>query len=230
MAEKKNISLKKFNIKKFTKIKNFSCVISASRRSGKSELIKHIINENDFNNLFDYIVIFCSTYDTMEEYQNIIKGDLFFYEYNENVIDNLILLSEKYKKKNKEKSFLIIFDDMITDVNKLNKNIISLFTKGRHYNISIIFSTQKLSSLSTSIRNNCDFFIFGLNKNNKEVFFIIDEYLLGLANEEERKNIDDKIFYRELVNKYTIDYNFIILDYTNNKTNDFLKTCYYYKS
>lgn len=227
--EDKKILLKKFNINMFKKIKNFSCVISASRRSGKSELIKHIIKENKFNDIFDHIVVFCSTYDTMEKYQEIIKGDLFFTEYDENIINNMMMLSEKYKKKNKEKYYLIIFDDMINDVSKLNNNIISLFSKGRHYNFSVIFSTQKLSALSTCIRNNCDFFLFGLNKNNKEVMFILEEYLNGLANDKERDNIDEKKFYRTIVDKYTIDYNFIIIDYTNNKTNDFYKTCFYYK-
>lgn len=63
-----------------------------------------------------------------------------------------------------KKNFFIIFDDFIENPEvqidgKGDKLINKLFAMGRHFGISVFISSQKLTSVNTMIRSNCDFII-----------------------------------------------------------------------
>ena len=55
-------------------------------------------------------------------------------------IDGILKHCKDMKKRNGEYSLMVIFDDI--DVTKRNDKVAELFTQGRHYNISVIVSSQ----------------------------------------------------------------------------------------
>ena len=62
----------------------------------------------------------------------------------------------------KENKTLIVFDDMIADINnkKLNSIVTELFIRGRKLNISLIFITQSYFKIPKDVTNNStNFFI-----------------------------------------------------------------------
>ena len=62
----------------------------------------------------------------------------------------------------KERKILIVFDDMIADINnkKLNPVVTELFIRGRKLNISIVFITQSYFKVPKDVRlNSTHFFI-----------------------------------------------------------------------
>ena len=63
----------------------------------------------------------------------------------------------------KKRKILIIFDDMVADMinnNKLNPIVTELFIRGRKFNISIVFITQRYFKVPKDVRlNSTHFFI-----------------------------------------------------------------------
>jgi len=114
----------------------FSCLISGPSQSGKTEIIKNIINSNEIlmKKKFDVIFYFYKTYQ--ESYDSILNNKVIFF-LNSIITneDSLINLIDNYKKNN----ILFVFDDLQNEIES-NKDF---FTKIwtiyiHHYNISCI--------------------------------------------------------------------------------------------
>ena len=112
------------------------------------------------------------------------KDDEFYFDhYNESALFNIINTQKKiieYQKKNnhhKLYSIMIVIDDFADDASfsRNSKLLHSLYTRGRHSNISCITSTQKFNSLSPIIRVNAsDLYIFRL-RNYSDLQAFLDE-------------------------------------------------------
>ena len=78
-------------------------------------------------------------------------------------INKILEHQKKSKDSNNPKQCLIILDDTIgqkLDIS-FKTNLDLLFSRGRHYNISIIFISQYIKNyISTTIRNNIDYLLF----------------------------------------------------------------------
>ena len=88
-----------------------------------------------------------------------------------------IIEHQKTKKSNKLFSILIIVDDFADDpsFSRNSKLLHSLFTRGRHNQISTVVSTQKIAALSPTIRvNACSLYVFRL-RNYQDLSSFLDE-------------------------------------------------------
>ena len=111
------------------------------------------------------------------------KETCFFEEFNaqdmEKVIDTQHKVIEYQKKNNMKKLFgiLCILDDISDDprVSRHNKLLNSLYVRGRHNNISIITSVQKVSAVPPIIRVNATHLFFFKVRNYKEIEILQDE-------------------------------------------------------
>ena len=123
---------------------------------------------------------------------NTKEEQCYFEEYNSNDLKNIIDTQHKIiefmkSKKDVKNLFqiLVVIDDMV-DSPKLCRNsqlLNSLYIRGRHNQISIITSVQKLRSLSTIIRvNTTEIYIYRL-RNYKEIESLIEE-LSALYNKK----------------------------------------------
>ena len=69
-------------------------------------------------------------------------------------MDDIYKNIEKYNP-NKKRKILIVFNDMVADMlsnKKLNPVVTELFTRGRKFNISLVFITQSYFPFLKNIR------------------------------------------------------------------------------
>ena len=108
---------------------------------------------------------------------------LYYDHYDQEALQNIIDTQRKireYQKKQKIQKeifqILIVVDDFADDpvFSRNNKLLHSLFTRGRHSQISTIVSTQKFASISPLIRVNAsELYVFELrNYQDLETFLI----------------------------------------------------------
>ena len=83
--------------------------------------------------------------------------------FNETSINKIIKYQEKVKSKGKQ--CLIIIDDSISCVDKHFQSLINkLFSKGRHWNISIVLINQYIKhAISPIVRSNIDYLLYSVN-------------------------------------------------------------------
>ena len=118
-----------------------------------------------------------------------------------------------FQRQLSSKQCLIILDDTIgakIDAS-FKTNLDLLFSRGRHYNISIIFISQYIKNyISTTIRNNIDYLLFSVN--NYNVIKIIYDLVVYDGS------IKDFI---KFVNEKTKNYTFLIYNNLNYSDNNF---------
>jgi hypothetical protein len=160
--------------------KNWSGIIIAKRRSGKTVLLKHICSE--IKDWYSKVYLFSATkefqtdaYDFIEP-KNIING------FNESMVLDIwnkqkekfkTLISAGYAKEDIP-CIMFCFDDIITDPTvRNNKTLMELYVQGRHSNCCCIVLSQYFCALSPMIRNNCDLAIcFKLIPENDQKQFV----------------------------------------------------------
>lgn len=143
------------------------CSVVARTNSGKSVIIVSLIA--------DYYVpleifrprdifYFSPSIHLDDNYKKLPEGVNKYEEYDEGFILNLMAEMKEKKRNHKNievPQILLVFDDMISETNEngrgafTNNSVLSkLFTRGRHFNINTIITSQKYTSLPRTIRVN----------------------------------------------------------------------------
>lgn len=199
-------------------IVNKTTTLTAKRGSGKSVLLKYLVDSCKHE--FYKIYVICPTECVNRFYSDMVEENCIFENWNEQWAEELIKkMSEQNKNKKKEdkKNILIILDDVCSDTNFHQSNALKkLYARGRHINISVIITCQYLNSLPPICRNNCDWLIAG-QMNLQSTSLLCDEYLSG--------DLDRKEFGK-LYQRATKDYGFLIINNTSIKDNDDLNQIY----
>ena len=195
----KPIKLKEYEVKQSkyniaSKLPIRSIILGPSG-SGKSILLQNMILDI-YKNCFSRVFIFSPSinvdYQTWEPVKKYLdrevndgdKDDIFYFDhYDEEglfkIIDTQRKIIEYQKKHNHNKLFsiLIVVDDFADAplVSRNNKLLHSLFTRGRHSQISTVVATQKFNALSPIIRVNAsDLYVFRL-RNYSDLQAFLDE-------------------------------------------------------
>ena len=87
---------------------------------------------------------------------------------------NDIVKNQKAKPKEEREPVLIVLDDCL-DYLKKSKKLNSLPSYSRHYNISIIITTQIYNALPMGLRKNCSAYLIARIYNNKDLQNIEEE-------------------------------------------------------
>ena len=194
----KPIKLKEYEVKqsKYNVVSKLPmrAVILGLSGSGKSILLQNFILDI-YHKCFSRIYIFSPStnvdYQTWQPVKDMITKEItnnddeqfYFDHYDEEALLNIINTQRKiieYQKKhnhNKLFSILIVVDDFADDVkfSRNSKLLHSLFTRGRHSQISTIVATQKFNALSPIIRVNAsDLYVFRL-RNYGDLQAFLDE-------------------------------------------------------
>jgi len=132
-------------------------IIVAKKFSGKTNLILDLINPDEFENVFIITgTAHIGRLDSLVESEDNVLNS---------ISDEFITRLEEYQVENDKPPCLMIFDDFIgtgTDPKKLRK-INKLASTGRHFNISVVFSSQDLTSIPIMMRRNAEYMFFGNN-------------------------------------------------------------------
>jgi len=194
----KPIKLKEYEVKqsKYDVVSKLPlrAIILGPSGSGKSILLQNMILDL-YDKCFKRIYVFSPSinvdYQTWEPVKKMIEKEItnnddeqfYFDHYDEEALFNIINTQRKiieYQKKhnhNKLFSILIVVDDFADDVkfSRNSKLLHSLFTRGRHSQISTVVATQKFNALSPIIRVNAsDLYVFRL-RNYSDLQAFLDE-------------------------------------------------------
>ena len=130
-------------------------LINGRQGSGKSWLLSYIMREAYVKNEFDYGIVFSNT--LFEGTFQYIPKKYRYDDFDEDKVKSLMALQ---KKHNNKRAF-IIFDDCLDDENQWNNQTIKkLTTQLRHYNISMIITTQYPHMIPPRIRANAMYSMF----------------------------------------------------------------------
>lgn len=193
---------------------NKMTLLFAKRNSGKSVLLKHLVEEE--KDQFNKVFVICPTEPINHFYvdSGITSKEFVFHEYSEKFIEKLM---EKLAKENEGKpkeahmKVLLILDDCIADVKfHTSPTLKQLFARGRHLSISAVLTSQNLKSISPLQRNNSDFILCG-QINNHSFDILCEEFLSGDISKP-----DFKKWYQEA----TKDYGFAIINNNSVKSMD----------
>ena len=148
--------------------------IISKRNSGKSVLIKYLVNKE--KKLFDRIFIISPSEQINSFYESLTPSKFIFDNFNESWCNNIIKKMTDSMLKKENFHILIIFDDCLCDSNIRNSESLRIiFTRGRHINISIITSLQYIHQLLPVCRTNADF-VFAGNSTRNSIELLEQDY------------------------------------------------------
>ena len=204
----------------------FKMLIIGPSGSGKTNTLLHLINNlHPIDKIYLYAIFVYQLHGPKYEYlinkreQAGIKNlndPHAFIEYSDDMED--VLDDTNNYNKNRDKKVLIVFDDMIADIeyNKIFKRIIKeLFYRARKINVSILFITQSYFRALKDARLNSTHYITMKINNKKE---------LKRIAEEKSGHLDYKDFLK-MYNYCTQEpYSFMTIDARPTATIPFKKT------
>ena len=145
---------------------NFIMLIHAPPRSGKSVLIMNLIYNDAFKlkKIFNKIVFLSPTLEADKTLRHLYDDEdiIKIYDYNElENIDGIIdgIVDDQKENKGKE-SVLLVLDDCVGLLGNTSKNLNRLCTRYRHFNVSMIITSQNYKSFGVLMRNCASHWIF----------------------------------------------------------------------
>ena len=157
----------------------FSGILYGQRRTGKSTWLVWFLW--CMQGRFDHVVCFSATNFT-GTYTRVMNPKLCYNSYDEEVLASVL----RIQAANPEKRVMVILDDVLDQENLLRKSqaLKSLFTMGRHYNISVVVCTQYPKCLPPSWRRNVDFacLFYCFSRENADLFY--KEYGMMLSRNQ----------------------------------------------
>jgi len=154
---------------------------------GKTNLIINLLDRPRFyKNKFDRVILFSNTYhnDKIWKACKCIDEENVHIDYDDETLQEIVDEQEEAIENDEPINTLIIFDDIIQQINKHSSLINKLVMRNRHYYLTIWITTQKYSLVSPTIRNNTSYYIlFGI-KNIKEKEFITNELSDSVSEDE----------------------------------------------
>ena len=193
-------------------IVNKTVTLVGKRCSGKSFMLKHILQYEAHK--FAKIFCICPTESINHFYSDIIPANCIYESYSEEwatqLIEKLTAVNSN-KKPEEQKKVLLILDDCIADLDfHHSKTLRNFYSRGRHYGVSLLVTTQYLNSLPPLIRNNSDYVFVG-QQNRASVELLQQQFQSGDITKKEFLDM----YYRS-----TTDYNFLLINCNSVKDTD----------
>ena len=160
--------------------KNSAVYIVGTPGSGKSNLIYQLLHSKCFFKRFwDNIHIFSPSLHTFEKPFKIQPESL----HNEFSIESI---EEILEDTDKEEKTLVVFDDFISDINKVGKASIirKMILNRRHYFCSVWISSQRFNLLDKTLRQNLSHLILFKGITRNELEMVYEELLSGIDKED----------------------------------------------
>lgn len=220
----------------------FFFLIQGSVGSGKTSLLYSLLRNYQKINYFDIIYIYNRVKDsdkvwqTFEKYKIIKKKNKeeeikyitsieIYNDYDNKQLKNLIdAIDETQTQRRTEGkrplNILFVFDDMaysgITKRASAPSSLDQLIINRRHYNISIVITSQTYKALSMNARTNNLTHMVLMKANKKDLELIAEDHNAGEVSTE-----DFIIMYKTI--KKGNKYDFLVVDYTDEQERRFKK-------
>lgn len=157
---------------------NFLMIIVGPCRSGKGVYLMNILlNKNlGYRDYFDNIIYISPTLPSDKTGKILYKDDDIT-----KITDNLEHLNDilrvivEDQKESSEESLLVVIDDCLGMLGSNGSYFSTLCSKYRHYNMSIIVTTQNFRSVPLICRSNASAYVLFKSHNKKEIEKLDDE-------------------------------------------------------
>lgn len=208
--------LPKFDFKKQLEAgNNYSILISAIRRSGKTTMMRYIYPL--LKSLYDIVIFISNSIDN--PIYNFVTGPRFPSHSREMLKDIFKFQTITQLKFN----ICVLFDDCISANNKNDDSLLQFFLRGRNKNCTIIMCTQSTKLINKNNRGNSDFVIIGNNPSAEFREDVLKAFLLGavpLPNYIKTKS--QKIDYlNKFLLHYTKNFGFLVMNNINRELYEF---------
>jgi hypothetical protein len=196
-------SIKKW-LPKFKREDYFTMIILASRNSGKTYLIKHLCRDY-IRSKYDLFLVISDSDDTEADIGPVLPPErtTFLSDMDYGYIDKFKKNNAELKKQKKQPlSLLIIFDDKISTKQANSDDLLQRFTRGRHENLSVIFSTQAKKFANTAFYNNSDYVIVLKANSTQQKNNIVENILSGTVDHEFKTVGDERRYFTKVVREH----------------------------
>ena len=177
-------------------------ILNGVSHSGKSTAIEYILHK--YRKKIDYCIVFCNTCFTGKSF-NFIPEKFVHNEYKEEVLINAMGIQSELVKQRITKNLMIVFDDCLFDKQFTSPSFKKLITMYRHFNISILLSTQFPNVLPPIFRANAFQVLIFQNTTHRAIQALYESY---------GQTFDTFNEFKSFMNKNTNNYQFI---YINNR-------------
>lgn len=195
----------------------FYLVLQGSVGSGKSSLLYSLIKAYQSKKFFDVIYIWNRVSDSdsaWEKFETDKTAIEIFHHYHDNDVFEIIENIDKVQKNRRAKkkpplSILMVFDDMAySNISRKGKPsaLDEVVINRRHYNISLIITSQTYKALNQNMRTNNLSHLILLRANLRDLRNIAEEHNAGMVEEEEFIQMYQKV-------KEGDKYGFLVVDY-----------------
>ena len=218
---------------------NFMCIVSSPRRSGKTWLVDYIFSCFKPRR---FSAVFCisptstlqGAFDFLPKERHIMPSKETF----ASDIDNIINFQKTRKEKGLEMGEIcIILDDVFSSskrgygVGVVSGKLEELASRGRHYKIACILLSQRIYSISPSIRSNADIVISFYPRAQKAREHMITQYLSreNTGTRKETRNKAVTILNEVFDSKDSGQYRALVV-FPDSRERTFEGTCFYVKA
>lgn len=216
-----NYFMNKWSLSQF-KWGNLALIIG-KRGSGKSFLMRYLMYNM---RKVPYGIVISGSEKVNKFYTNFIPSSYIYYEYDSDVVNNILRKQEAEIAKNgisPSNRMFIILDDCLQDQGKIFKQreMKELFFNGRHYNISLFLLTQYCVSIPPDFRTNIDWIIMfsEVIRENVEKLY---KYYAGMF-----ENMSE---FKKIFNKLTENKSAMVLKTSNIETTQLEKLVFWIKA
>ena len=186
-------------------------LVISKRRSGKSFLVEHIIEDMKRKNLIDVCILFSGTNAGFERVCNDSECRFTSLDKLVGIVENYRKMNDYNKQAPKSKQFkiktTIIIDDLAQDLKK-HKILNNLAINGRHYaysplRLDFFILGQSTTLFSRSMRLNADTISFTQIPSFKEFEMLRDECLCMTCHDREGRKMALEYYNRIVSEPYS---------------------------
>ena len=211
-----HLKLQKFDP---TSIDNTRTWLVVGRRgSGKSSMIKDFLYHHRRSN--PYGVVFSATEEANEAYGSIFPNLYIHNEYNEDVLQKVILNQKKLRRQGSKDGCYVVLDDVLFDKKVMNsKTIRQALYNGRHWGLQLFVVAQYVVDVPSALRSQFDVVVVMMEPSANTRKRINDYWLSALTYKQTN----------QLLDATTQNYEgLVIVNYR--PSTDLSKICFWYKA
>ncbi len=135
----------------------FNLALVGGRRQGKSTACSHLVAM--MKNKFDLVIAFIGSAAANPVLHQLMVQHwdprFFFSEWDQHLIDKLLVQQEKLKKQGRDRHVCILVDDVILS-SGAEEQLAHMALRGRHFNISLCMAAVSYTSLPKRVRRSLD--------------------------------------------------------------------------
>ena len=211
----------KLKVKKYdpTKVKPHRITLIVGKRgSGKSKMLVDLMYHIP---KVDFVIGMAPTEETINTFRQFIPESCIYNSFNQNKLEQMIVMQRELIRKNVRRSILLILDDCLYDKSVLKSTAMrEIFLNGRHLLISMVICAQYIMDLSPDLRTNVDY-IFSMRENIISNRAKLHKFFYGMFEKYED--------FAKTMDATTVNFGSMVLDNTA-KSNEIEDCVFWYRA